>query len=148
MSALGASIIVVLNVKAPGASHVTSARGSDNAPAESTGVPVEPTGRDEDELPVFSSDSSHDTESVVVLRANAIHFEAEVCSVGGNMDDSDDSAWTTVTDDTTDDASAVSSDVNVGLTVVGHLRQFRVCHKCVAYFSSHRRGKGTHDCII
>ena len=127
---------------------MASARGSDNAPDESTGVPVEPTGRDEDELPVFSSDSSHDTESVVVLRANAIDFEAEVCSVGGNMDDSDDSAWTTVTDDTTDDASAVSSDVNVGLTVVGHWRQFRVCHKCVAYFSSHRRGKGTHDCII
>ena len=124
MSALGASIIVVLNVKAPGASHVTSARGSDNAPAESTGVPVEPTGRDEDELPVFSSDSSHDTESVVVLRANAIDFEAEVCSVGGNMDDSDDSAWTTVTDDTTDDASAVSSDVNVGLTVIGYWRHF------------------------
>ena len=117
------------------ATHVTLAGGSDDAPVESTGVPVEPTGKDEDELPVFSSDSSHDTESVVVLRANAIDFEAEVCSVGGNMDDSDDSAWTTVTDNTTDDASAASSDVNVGLTVVGHWRQFRVyCCKCVASF--------------
>ena len=72
---------------------------------------------------------------MVVLRANAIDFEAEVCSVGGNMDDSDDSAWTTVTDDTTDHASAASSDVMVGLTVVGHWRQFRVyCCKCVASF--------------
>ena len=97
-------------------------------------MPVEPKGKDEDELPVFSSDSSHDTESVVVLRANAIDFEAEVCSVGGNMDDSDDSAWTTVTDNTTDDASAASSDVNVG-TGANAQRQFRVyCCRCVAYF--------------
>ena len=117
------------------ATHVTLAGGSDDAPVESTGVPVEPTGKDKDELPVFSSDLSHGTESVVVLRANATDFKAEGCSVGGNMDDSDDSAWTTVTDDTTDDASAAFSDVNVGLTVVGHWRQFRVyCCRCVAYF--------------
>ena len=73
------------------------------------------------------------------------------------MDDSDDSAWTTVTDDTTDDASAVSSDVNVGLTGVGQTSvdgalgigasfEFIVVNVLPPF--SNGRGKGTHDCII